>query len=52
MKFIDIQTLITMFKTTYAHSYLRGDEIARILQVRYGEESQNPITHATDSEDD
>ena len=41
-----------MFKTTYVHIYLRGDEIARILQVRYGEESQKPITYATDSEVD
>jgi hypothetical protein len=41
-----------MFKTTYAHSYLRGDEIARILQVRYGEENQKSSTNAQHSEDD
>ena len=38
MKFIDIETIITMFRSTYKNSYLRGDEIARILEVRYGQE--------------
>lgn len=40
MKFISIDTIITMFKTTYKNSYLRGDEIARILEVRYGREDE------------
>lgn len=39
-KFIDIETLVTMFKSTYKNSYLRGDEIARILEVRYGREDE------------
>ena len=38
MKFIDIETIITMFRSIYKNSYLRGDEIARILEVRYGQE--------------
>lgn len=38
MRFIEIETLITMFRSTYKNSYLRGDEIARILQVRYGDD--------------
>lgn len=39
MKFIDVQTLIVMFSTTYKNSVLKGDEVARILQVRFGDES-------------
>jgi hypothetical protein len=40
MKFIDIETIITMFRTTYRNSHLRGDEIARIIEVRYGREDE------------
>ena len=39
-KYIDIETLMTMFRSTYKNSYLRGDEIARILEVRYGREDE------------
>jgi hypothetical protein len=52
MIFVDIETIILMFKTTYVNSYLRGDEIARILQVRYGQEKQKQTTNARDSETD
>ena len=52
MIFIDLQVLITMFKTTYSRSYLRGDEIARILEVRYGQEAEKQKSNATDSEID
>jgi hypothetical protein len=52
MIFVDIETLILMFKTTYFNSQLTGAEIARILEVRYGQEKQKPITHARDSETD
>jgi hypothetical protein len=39
-KFIDIEAIITMFKSTYKNSYLRGDEVARIIEVRYGREDE------------
>jgi hypothetical protein len=52
MIFVDIETIILMFKTTYAHSYLRGDEVARILEVRYGQEKQKSAIDAKDSEVD
>jgi hypothetical protein len=41
MRYIDIETIITMFRSTYKNSYLRGDEIARILQVRYGDDESD-----------
>ena len=52
MIFIDLEVLITMFKTTYGRSYLRGDEIARILEVRYGQQAQKQKSDARDSEVD
>ena len=30
-----------MFKSTYRNSYLRGDEIARIIEIRYGQEQKS-----------
>lgn len=51
MIFVDIDTIITMFKTTYFNSQLTGAEIARILEIRYGQ-NQKPQTHAPRSEDD
>ena len=38
-KYIDVSTLIVMFNTTYKNSKLSGEEIANILQIRYGDES-------------
>jgi hypothetical protein len=38
--YIDLQQLVVMFKSTYRNSYLRGDEIAKILEVRFGQESK------------
>jgi hypothetical protein len=40
MKYIDIETLIVMFSTTYKNSILKGEEVARILEVRYGREDE------------
>lgn len=36
--YIDLQQLIVMFKSTYRNSYLRGDEVAKILEVRFGQQ--------------
>ena len=41
MVYIDIDSVITMFKSTYRNSYLRGDEIARIIEIRYGQEQKS-----------
>ena len=37
--YIDLEQLIVMFQTTYRNSYLRGDEVAKILDIRYGQNS-------------
>jgi hypothetical protein len=47
--YIDINAVITMFKSTYRNSYLRGDEIARIIELRYGQKDQKSIVNATNS---
>jgi hypothetical protein len=47
--FIDIDAVITMFKSTYRNSYLRGDEIARIVELRYGQQEQKSSSYATNS---
>ena len=47
--FTDIQAVITMFKSTYRNSYLRGDEIARILEIRYGQQEQKSSSYAASS---
>lgn len=45
--YIDLEQLIVMFKSTYRHSYLRGDEIAKILEVRFGQQNdKKPTTDA------
>jgi len=45
--YIDIDAVITMFKSTYRNSYLRGDEIAKIIELRYGQKSdKKPTTDA------
>jgi len=49
MVYIDIQAVITMFKSTYRNSYLRGDEIARIIELRYGQQEQKSSAYARDS---
>jgi hypothetical protein len=48
--FIDIEAVITMFKSTYRNSYLRGDEIARIVELRYGQQEQKSGTYARNSQ--
>jgi hypothetical protein len=48
MVYIDIQAVITMFKSTYRNSYLRGDEIARIIELRYGQQEQKSSSYARD----
>ena len=48
MVYIDIQAVITMFKSTYRNSYLRGDEIARIIEIRYGQQEQKSSSYARD----
>jgi hypothetical protein len=37
-----------MFKSTYRNSYLRGDEIARIIELRYGQQEQKSAAYARD----
>jgi len=46
--YIDIEAVITMFKSTYRNSYLRGDEIARIIELRYGQQEQKSSAYARD----
>jgi hypothetical protein len=48
MVYIDIEAVITMFKSTYRNSYLRGDEIARIIELRYGQQDQKQTANARD----
>jgi len=48
MVYIDIEAVITMFKSTYRNSYLRGDEIARIIELRYGQQEQKSSAYARD----
>jgi hypothetical protein len=48
MVYIDIEAVITMFKSTYRNSYLRGDEIARIIELRYGQQEQKSSSYARD----
>jgi len=48
MVYIDIEAVITMFKSTYRNSYLRGDEIARIIELRYGQQEQKSFSYARD----
>ena len=47
--YIDIDAVVTMFKSTYRNSYLRGDEIARIIELRYGQQEQKSAAYARDS---
>lgn len=49
MVYIDIDAVITMFKSTYRNSYLRGDEIARIIEIRYGQQEQKSESYARNS---
>lgn len=51
MVYIDIEAVITMFKSTYRNSYLRGDEIAKILEVRFGQQDQKSAAYARNSKD-
>jgi hypothetical protein len=45
--YIDIEAVKLMFNTSYRFSSLRGDEIAKILEIRFGQEShKKPITDA------
>ncbi|CAB5079667.1 hypothetical protein UFOVP146_70 [uncultured Caudovirales phage] len=44
--YIDLEQLIVMFKSTYRNSYLRGDEIAKILEVRFGQQDQKSAAYA------
>ena len=47
--YIDIESVTTMFKSTYRNSYLRGDEVAKILEIRYGQQEQKSSSYARDS---
>ena len=47
--YIDLEQLIVMFKSTYRNSYLRGDEIAKILEVRFGQQEQKSPSYAGNS---
>ena len=44
--YIDLEQLIVMFKSTYRNSYLRGDEIAKILEIRFGQQEQKSSSYA------
>jgi hypothetical protein len=44
--YIDLEQLIVMFKSTYRNSYLRGDEIAKILEIRFGQQEQKSSAYA------
>ena len=47
--YIDKDAILTMFKSTYRNSYLRGDEIAKIIEIRYGQQEQKSATYAGNS---
>jgi hypothetical protein len=47
--FIDVNAVIGMFNSTYRNSYLRGDEIARIIEIRYGQPEQKSSSYAGNS---
>jgi hypothetical protein len=47
--FIDLDAVKTMFSSTYRNSYFNGNEIAKILEVRYGKEEQKQTFNATNS---
>jgi hypothetical protein len=49
--YIDLEQLVVMFKSTYRNSYLRGDEIAKILEVRFGQQEQKSSAYARNSKD-
>ena len=49
MVYIDRDAIIMMFKSTYRNSYLRGDEIARIIEIRYGQQEQKSAAYAGNS---
>ena len=52
-KYIDVSSLVLMFNTTYKNSKLNGEEIAKILQARFGDEgSEESKTNATNSKGD
>jgi len=45
--YIDIEAVKLMFQSTYRNSYLRGDEIAKIIEIRFGQKSdKKPTTDA------
>ena len=48
--YIDKDAILTMFKSTYRNSYLRGDEIAKIIEIRYGQQEQKSGAYARDSQ--
>ena len=47
--YIDLEAVITMFKSTYRNSYLRGDEVAKIMEIRYGQQDQKSAAYAGNS---
>ena len=47
--YIDKDAILTMFKSTYRNSYLRGDEIAKIIEIRYGQQEQKSAAYAGNS---
>jgi hypothetical protein len=47
--YIDIEAVKLMFQSTYRNSYLRGDEIAKIIEIRYGQKDQKSATNARNS---
>lgn len=49
--YIDLEQLTVMFKSTYRNSYLRGDEVAKILEVRFGQQEQKQATNAGNGKD-
>lgn len=49
--FIDIDAVKIMFQSTYRNSYLRGDEVAKILEIRFGGQEQKSAAYARNSKD-
>lgn len=51
-RYIEVASLITMFRSSYRYSALRGDEIARIIELRFGdtETAKKPTTDAERNE--
>lgn len=48
--FTDVEVIAKMFETSYPRSTFNGNEIARIIRTRYGQENYKPKVNATYSQ--